>query len=55
MNFSVEDVILESDDQSEEQRGSDDDEFDDLYYNQKVLAKQLEKIRLLPSKLTYLV
>ena len=39
----------------EEVPGSDEDEIDDLYYNQKLLAKQLDKIKNLPAKLTYLV
>jgi len=44
-----------SDSQSEEEPGSDEDEIDDLFYNQRLLAKQLDKIKNLPPKLTYLV
>lgn len=52
---SADAFVYLSESSSQEEPGSDDDEIDDLYYNQKMLAKQLNKIKNLPSKLTYLV
>lgn len=36
-------IQYDDDDISVEPPGSDEDEIDDLYYNQKILAKKLDK------------
>lgn len=51
---SNEDVLITfSQESSELAPNSDEDEIDDLYYNQRLIAKQVDKLKNFPKKMAY--